>query len=61
MARWRPTATDAWPSSSSGAGAQVFGEKHPELLKRFSDQVFVENDGTSYALARLIHLTMDKR
>ena len=35
-----------------GWGTQVFGEKHPELLKRF-DQVFVEGNGTSYALTRL--------
>ncbi|HYO52649.1 M20/M25/M40 family metallo-hydrolase [Archangium sp.] len=33
-------------------GTQVFGERHPALLKR-SDDVFKEGNGTTYALTRL--------
>lgn len=35
-----------------GWGTSVFGEKHPELLKR-SDDVFREGNGTTYALTQV--------
>ncbi len=36
-----------------GWGTLVFGEKHPDLLQR-SDAVFLEGNGTSYALTQVI-------